>query len=259
MLALMAVLALSLCEPQMLLAQVPPQGNESRDAFGARTLGKPLAPRPSKFGGGIQTGASGNFLYRGRADGSGAFAAPWRQADAAMLEQTIGARAAEQPAPHFVVSPQTPAPEYNVPELPTIPESAPSLFPETNGWEGTSPVEQALGMTFGVGPPAAWNVTVPRAGTRTATVSTARPQPYARSPELSDLLTRIARTKGMLSGHGIDVYMSNDIALLQGTVRTPGDRVLLANILGLEPTVQQIDNRLVVERSDAISSTRESR
>ena len=44
---------------------------------------------------------------------------------------------------------------------------------------------------------------------------------------------------------GIDVYLSNNIALLHGTVRTLSDCVLLAKVLALEPGVRQIDNRLV--------------
>jgi len=72
-------------------------------------------------------------------------------------------------------------------------------------------------------------------------------------------LTRIARTKGMLSGQGIDVYLSNNVARLEGTVRTPGDCVLLASVLALEPGVRQIDNRLVAEGSGTLSSNRKSR
>jgi hypothetical protein len=258
-LALMAVLALSLCQPQMVMAQVTPPSNETHGTFGNRTLGQPLAPRPSKFGGGIQTGASGSFLYRGRPDGSTAFAAPWRRVDTAVLNQAVGARSAAQPALHVAVSPQSPAPEYNLPELLTIPEFASPSFPEATGQEGTSPPGHTLGMTRGIGSPAASNVTVPQVGTREASASAMRPQPYARSPELSDRLTRLARTNGMLSGQGIDVYLSNDIALLLGTVRTPGDCVLLANVLALEPAVRQIDNRLAAEGSGTLSSNRKSR
>lgn len=254
--ALMAVLALSLCKPQMVVAQASPQGNEIGGMFGNRTLGQPLAPRRSTFGGGIQTGASGNFLYLGRPDGSSAFAAPWRRIDKSVLDQAVGAR----PAPNVALSPQSPAPESNFPELLTIPELGPPSFPETNGWEGTGPAEHALGMTLGIEPPAASNVTVPRVGIPAASAPAARPQqPYTRSPELSSRLTRLARTKGMLSGQGIDVYWSNNMVLLQGTVRTPSDCVRLANVLALEPGVRQIDNRLVAEGSGALSSTRESR
>ncbi len=45
----------------------------------------------------------------------------------------------------------------------------------------------------------------------------------------------------------IEVYMSNGVALVQGAVRTRDEGVLLLSVLSLEPQVQQIDNRLVVE------------
>ncbi len=254
-LALAAVLALSLCKPQMVVAQ----SSEIRGMFGNRTLGQSFMPRPSTFGGGLQTGPSGNFLYFGRPDGSTAFATPWRQIDTSEIDQAAGVRRAAQAALNVTLPPQSPAPKYNLFELPTITEFGPPSFPETSGWEGTSPAEQALGMTLGIGSSAASYVPVPRVGARAASASAARPQPYTRSPDLSGRLTRIARTKGMLSGHGIDVYLSNNMALLQGTVRTPGDRVLLANVLALEPEVRQIDNRLVVEGYGTLSSNRESR
>ena len=58
-------------------------------------------------------------------------------------------------------------------------------------------------------------------------------------------MTQIARSKGLLSGPGIDVYLGNNVALMQGAVCTPSDCVLLASVLALEPEVRQIDNRLV--------------
>ena len=93
---------------------------------------------------------------------------------------------------------------------------------------GMNPAEPALGLTRGIEQPVA-----------------ASPQPYSRSSELSDLLTHIARSKGLLSGPAIDVYVSNKVTLIQGAVGTPGDCVLLARVLALQPEVQQIDNRLV--------------
>ena len=64
-LALMAVLALGLCKLQMVVAQVPPQGNQNYGTFGNRTLGQSLVPAPSTFGGGIQTAPGGSFLFLG--------------------------------------------------------------------------------------------------------------------------------------------------------------------------------------------------
>jgi hypothetical protein len=58
-------------------------------------------------------------------------------------------------------------------------------------------------------------------------------------------LTQIARTKGLLFGPAIDVYLSKNIAIMQGAVGTPADCVLMAKVLALEPEVQQIDNHLV--------------
>ena len=90
--------------------------------------------------------------------------------------------------------------------------------------------------------------------------SAVRAVAFIRSPELSDRLTRIARARSMLAGEGINVYLNNkNIALLLGSVRMPGDRVMLANVLSLEPDVGQIDNRLVVQGSPALSSSEKSR
>ena len=95
-------------------------------------------------------------------------------------------------------------------------------------------------------PAVASNVTPQRGKFRTASVLSGRPQPYSFSPDLSDRITSIARARGMLASQGISVYLSNDIALLQGTVRTPSDRDTLASVLSLEPDVYRIDNRLEV-------------
>ena len=70
-------------------------------------------------------------------------------------------------------------------------------------------------------------------------------QPYSRSAELSDRLTQIARTKGLLFGPAIDVYVSNNVALIQGAVGTPSDSTQLATALAHKPGVLRIDNRLV--------------
>jgi hypothetical protein len=58
-------------------------------------------------------------------------------------------------------------------------------------------------------------------------------------------LTQIARTKGLLFGPAIDVYVSNNVALIQGAVGTPSDSTQLATALAHEPGVLRIDNRLV--------------
>jgi hypothetical protein len=65
--------------------------------------------------------------------------------------------------------------------------------------------------------------------------------PLVRSPRLSELLTRIAQQRDMpVAGRGIDVYMSNNVAVVEGEVRTAVDRALLANVLSLEPGVGRV-------------------
>ncbi len=221
-LALAAVLALSLCKLQMVVAQVPPQANQNYGTFGNRTLGQPLVPAPSTFGGGIQTAPGGSFV--GRSGGPPASAAPGPQNNARMPAPG----AAAQPALNAAVSLQSPAAERDAPELPSLTNLAPLSVPATNGPEGTVRTAPALGPTAGSAPPAV----SPR-------------QPYSRSAELSDRMTQIARTKDLLFGPAIDVYVSNHVALIQGAVGTPGDATRLATALAHEPGVLRIDSRLV--------------
>jgi len=251
--------------------------------FDNRTIGRSIEPRPSTmFGGAIQNSRSGNFLSGGRPDGAAAFSTPWRRGVVGMVEPTVGeVLAAPLAVPQLMPSTQPFVPVYSLRELPATPEVAPPPANEMNEPEGAGPAEQGLGpaeqglnpaeegvgpMEQGLGPavqgieaasavvPAVSAVTVPSVRLRAAFPSPAGSQPYTRSPELSERLTRIARDKGMLSGQGIDVYLvGNRVARLQGTVRTSGDRALLANVVGLEPEVYQVDNRLVVEGAATVS------
>jgi len=246
------IVVLELGKPQMLVAQVPLQINQVYGTFGSRTFGQPLTPGPNTFGGGSSTGAGGSILSLRQGGGYTPFANSWRQSDTGALAQAVGAASAAQASLNAAVAPQSPASNNNFPVLPTSPEFAPQSFAGANLEEGLSALAQGIGLNANIAPAVAFTAAVPGAGTN-APASAARPQPYTRSAELSALLTRIARSKGILSSQGIDVYMSNNVARLQGTVRSPADCVLLANVLALEPEVRQIDNRLVAEGAGAPS------
>ncbi len=227
-LALMAILSLSLCKLQMVVAQVPPQGNQHYGTFGDRTLGQPLVPAPSTFGGRILTAPDGSFL--GLSNDFPASATPGLQNNTGVPAPNGVAR----PALNAGVSPQSPAAERDAPELSSIMNLAPLLVPKTNGPEGTVRTAPTLGLR------------APGTPGRGSAPPVAGPQqPYYRSPELSDRLTQIARTKGLLFGPAIDVYVSNNVALIQGAVGTPSDSTQLATALAHEPGVLRIDNRLV--------------
>jgi hypothetical protein len=238
--ALLGVVVITFCNRQFILAQSFYQGNRYRGQtsgpstgmFGNRTLGQSFIPAASTFGGGIQTGASGNFLYIGRSDGSAAFASPWRQIDTGALDRANG-RPDAPSAPNIVFNAaplqQSSAPGQNLQVMPGSQYSAQATYGSINGSEDAVRVQPVFAPT-------------PAGGPRSAII-----QPYIRSPILSERLTRIARSKGALSASNIDVYMRNSSALVQGTVPTEADGALLSSVLALEPGLQHIDNRLIIE------------
>ncbi len=74
----MAAAAIVLGVGSMVLAQTP-QGPVYYSSFYNLSLGRSFVPPPSGFGGGIQTGPTGNFLYLGRTDGAVDIGTPWRR------------------------------------------------------------------------------------------------------------------------------------------------------------------------------------
>jgi hypothetical protein len=207
------------------------------------------------YGAGFQTGSTGTFLYPGQSAGTGLFSAPWRRV--APVVAAPAANVAAPAAPAAQPAAAAAVPQNSLPESPPNADMVPAQ-PEANGAEGTGSADQGLGAAPGAGQSAAWNYSDTLGGAPASTPSARRPQPSVRSPELSELLTRIARSKGMLTGQGIDVYVGNVVTLVRGNVRLPSDRVLLARILALEPGVRQIDNRLVAKEPDAPAADRSS-
>ncbi len=65
-------------------------------------------------------------------------------------------------------------------------------------------------------------------------------------PVLSERLTQIARDHGMQVSGPIRVSLVNGTAILHGAVGTAHDRALIANMVLLEPGINQISNRLTV-------------
>ena len=65
-------------------------------------------------------------------------------------------------------------------------------------------------------------------------------------PGLSERLTQTARDHGMQVSAPIRVSMLNGTAIVYGTVGTSHDRLLIANMVLLEPGINQLSNRLSV-------------
>jgi hypothetical protein len=265
----------------MVVAQVSYRNGLSYQGgmFGDRTLGQSLSPRPSTFGGQIQTAPSGAFLYIGNQGTAGGFATPWRQIDPLVVLESVSPPPGGRPLPIVEVTPPlvSPAttvlpPEYLPPEVFAAEQPATASPTETGtrnnaggannpgGTNNTAPTGQATNAAPTGQTPAASPGNAPRTtaivalSAEASPAASASPAPtasFVRSARLSERLTRIARGQNLLAGQDINVYLSNHVALLQGTVRAVGDRVLLANIVNLEPSVWQINNRLTVERPAA--------
>ena len=253
MLALMAVLASSFCEPQRAAAQVMAVGGRTQGMFGGRSLGQslgagtlgvfgnhvlgqPFQPPAGNFSNYVPYASAGTFMNFGSPYGSVSVTGqPFFPPPVASVAMPIAA----PPGGYNLYAP-THA-RASDPRRPCRPPL--NRLPETNGeTEGAAPTAAPADpptMAPVIGR-AIIAVAAPQAGGTFANAG-----PFARSAELSDRLTRIARAKGMLAGSGLNVYLGNHVALLQGEVRSPGDRTLLANVIGLEPEVRLIDNQLV--------------
>jgi hypothetical protein len=231
---LTAALTITFCDPQISLAQVlssygretnglfgprivgqPSVGYQTSGMFGPRTIGQATGPQPRSFALNAQSGQSGYY-------GSSVqpFASP------------------------IAVLPQSYTLTNNELEFPAVQESTSAFLPDANSAEAINTTQLTPDMMPAAATPSIVN---PRVRIRAGLASNNQPQPYSLSTKLSNRLTTIARSNGMLSSESINVYVSKDIARLQGTVRTNANRVLLANVLGLEPGINQIDNRLDVK------------
>ena len=248
MIAMMAALTLALCRSDMALGQFSYQSG----TFGYRVLGQSLVPTRGTFSSGIQTNVAGSFLFLGRPNGGNEFASPWRHPYQSVIDQAIAALPpAELSLPpqqsvggaQIVPPPGTPTPTMQI----GLPAQSPPP-----GYNALVPSPmQGAGVTPGATAGATWNYALGQSVNR---AGAAHAEPYVHSPELSARLTRIARMHRMLTGEAIDVYLSGNTALVQGVVRTAADRRVLGNVLGLEPDVSRIDNRLVVQGYGSLSS-----
>jgi hypothetical protein len=72
------------------------------------------------------------------------------------------------------------------------------------------------------------------------------PGPLFPARELSARVTRLARARGVHTPTGITVLLGNGTAVLQGTVGSAADAVLIGNLVSLEPGIWQVESRLTV-------------
>ncbi len=226
---LVAAAATVLGVGSMVLAQTP-QGRSYYSPFYNLSLGRSFVPPPSGFRGGIQTGPSGNFLYLGRPDGAVDFGTPWRrpQVEAVPLlvaPSAIGRLQQLSPLPDWAAAPGVAA------GIPAGGMLAPAASLGAIAQRASAPAGQNLGMPPGI--------ELPGAGVR----GTGRLAAGALGP-LAPVVGTVdphRSARGMpVAGRGINVYMSNNVAVVEGGIRTAADRALLANVLSLEPGVGRV-------------------
>lgn len=227
------------------LAQSPLQGRTHYGTFGSRTMGQPLGPRPNQLAN-FQLGPSGNYLYRGNVVGATNFPTPWRRIDPSVYFENPRFLAAVQIAEQQALIQSSYQPIQMAPAVaPQATTAANQVVPANQVLPADLADLAAPGDMTVVAPPR------PPALTTAGNVPAAPAIAMVHSATLSERITRVARQRGILEGERIDVSVGGNIARLEGAVRTAHDRQLLANIVGLEPTVYAVDNRLVVRSANA--------
>lgn len=273
--AIIAILAVSPTTSR-LAAQTIYTGVGTSGMFGYRTIGgAPLGVvTPSMFGNrfigptlnsfytGAQNGTGTRVWYRGQEPYSASYLPPLSVAQPAISANEMNTMNNVQELPTL----EQPVLQQPGPIMEPAPYPVPYPMPISPNTPGAAtPIEQgpAAPPAGGAAPApnaAAVAVPYPRAWTFAPRLTPSRTAPGTRSADLSDRLTRIARDKGMLGEGRLNVSLYGSVAVIEGAVRTPGDRNALANVLSLEPRVQRIDNRLYTAGSNtARSGDRENR
>jgi hypothetical protein len=255
---------------------------QSYGMFGPRVMGNTLQPPASQFGGGLQFTPYGALVGPGRANranlpnGGNMFATPWRRpyeppmtfvpapyTPSAYAVLPTGQLPAGVPAevPIAPNAPQT-VPTEIVPAVPAESELPPPT--EAMPAAGATPEGQFPAGNVPMGQPGATGVQVqptmaPTGGAATSMAPPQRPafqfvtapgaatsESYGYLPTVSAHLTQIARDHGIAVPSGIQVYMSNGTAILRGSVISPHEQQLVANLAGLEPGIWRVASELTV-------------
>lgn len=216
---------------------------EVRSLFGPRSLGFPVYPKPSDFGGGGQFGQRPNFKRGYVATPSFSFredlaAQPAYGAEAGYPLNQTGSPSAFEPQPTL---PQQPAPMGTpwdqLGQQAEPPAGQPAPTPGQPGEMG-SPLE---------GEPTANPSTPPRFQWRTD---------YLRGHRAEWVLVeRLRRALGDRLRSPLEVTIDGETATLRGLVATDHDRVLAGHVARFEPGVLNVENDLTVAASPSDAPT----
>lgn len=269
-LVLLALAGLAVCLANAALGQYQHRiGQENRGLFGQRILGQPLRPTPDSFGGGILHGYAGELVGRWRPQGTMfPLAAPMHdmrsfsrvlRSNVVQTQQSLG------------LLPQIPLEALPVGAISPEMRAAAGLPGSENPGTFPTPPAQTPGATIpDIAPQApAGRVEAsqppppPISGGPVAQPSqsllepSAQPSPSDASPitsggpatHLEDLIRRSGHIRGE-----IRVAMQASTAILEGRVASDNDRRRAEMLARLEPGVNRVLNRLMVDPAIQISS-----
>ena len=234
-----------------------------RGMFGDRAMGDTFKPRPSKFGGTLERGPSGNFL--GRTPDAQARMFNPASAVTRYRSAVVAAAPLAQPAaqPEFPLEYQPPLPLPEVqgyqPFEPAPSEAAP---PRSDVWM-RSPPSMGDGESAAPGPqgaPPASLGPAPGSGARRALPLTSQyavgfdgnvPRQIRQVSQggysASIVAARLQKTLGNRARSRISVSIIDGTATVRGQVATQHDRHLVGYLVMFEPGIRQVNNEVSTE------------
>ena len=260
----MAALALLLGSQSLSSAQWSDRKVTVRGMFGDRVMADTLKPRPSKFGGTLEFGPSGNFLGRTPESRARMFnpisTTPrvWASVDPpAPLPQPV---TAPELLPEFRPLPPVPPLEAyrameTIPSEPSPPKSDVWIRtpPSPSNGGSTTPSPQAVQPSAGSGAEYA----LPLSTQYAIGFGSQVPQPIRQVSQRSYVASRIAdrlqRVLGSRARSPISVALVNGTATVRGQVATQHDRRLISHLVMFEPGVRVVDNQVSTEASGLLS------
>jgi hypothetical protein len=260
----MAALVLLLGFQSLSSAQWSDRKVTVRGMFGDRVMADTLKPRPSKFGGTLEFGPSGNFLGRTPESRARMFN------PISTTPRVWGSVVAPSPLPRPVVAaelipefqPLPPIPRYeaiqrmkSVPGEPIPPKSdvwirGPS---RTNDGGPAAPSPRAGRPSVGSGAAYA----LPLSNQYAVGFGDDVPGPIRQVSQrfyvASRIEDRLQRVLGTRARSPISVSLVNGTATVRGRVSTQNDRQLIGNLVMFEPGIRVVDNQVSIESPNLLS------
>ena len=232
--------------------------------FGDRAMGEPFTPRPSKFGGTLQRGPSGNFLGLSP-DARSRMFNPSSAADRYRASRVPSAVVPPAPIPRAAVNPQLlpgsqgplPLPESFRP-IETGPGT--SSPPKPDVWMrappspgGSSASGPRVGQPAALGPARGSGAAYVLPLSNQYAVGSGRegPQSIRQVSQggnfASSLADRLRKTLGRRARSPISVSIIDGTATIRGQVATENDRRLVTYLVMFEPGIRRVSNLLSTE------------